>query len=375
MILKLQPVVLLALVVREASSLSLGQFNVSRSTQLLTDHSRQDPFASTPQPRDVLISIFRPASNTCTTYASTPYMPLATAQFEDATLGAAYGLPAGSIANLTLDLATCNTTTDPADRTTTILFSPALGTPRHFYTLLAAALASATRATVITIDHPHDASVVEYPNGTLVSGVDIASSDAQILLAVATRAQDMRFVLDTFAPPTNPTACGAPAALAIGHSLGGAAALVAAAQDARIAGAVNIDGSVFFSSSSSSSSVSVSVDSQKRTLFLAHDGKDLTTDATWGAAWPRLTGWKRLLQLEGAAHYTFSDLPALVEGVFGLGGVPEGVREVVGTVGAGVAGRGVLGVLEAFVGVVGGGGSEEGFGEAVGGLEGIEIVV
>ncbi|KKY14032.1 putative paf acetylhydrolase family protein [Diplodia seriata] len=277
MLLKLQPVVLLALVAREASSLSLGQFNVSRSTQLLTDHSRQDPFASTSQPRDVVISIFRPASNTCTTYAPTPYMPLKTAQFEDATLGTAYGLPAGTITNLTLDLATCNTTAaDPTDRTTTILFSPALGTPRHFYTLLAAALAAATRATVITIDHPHDASVVEYPNGTLVTGVDI-SSDAQILLAVATRAQDMRFVLDTFIPP----ACGA-LAIAIGHSLGGAAALVAAAQDARIASAVNIDGSVFFSSSSSSSnaSVSVSVDSQTRTLFLAHEGKDLTTDAT-----------------------------------------------------------------------------------------------
>ncbi|KAL0253437.1 hypothetical protein SLS55_010416, partial [Diplodia seriata] len=382
------PVVLLALVAREASSLSLGQFNVSRSTQLLTDHSRQDPFASTSQPRDVLISIFRPASNTCTTYAPTPYMPLKTAQFEDATLGAAYGLPAGTITNLTLDLATCNTTTSPTSPTT-ILFSPALGTPRHFYTLLAAALASATRATVITIDHPHDAAAVEYPNGTLVAGDDIASSDAQIRLAVATRAQDMRFVLDAFAPPSHldtfappshphlrPTACGgAPAppalAIAIGHSLGGAAALVAAAQDARIAGAVNIDGSVFFSSSSSNTSVV----SQKRTLFLAHAGKDLTTDATWGAAWPRLRGWKRLLQLEGAAHYTFSDLPALVEGVFGHGGVPEGVREVVGTVGAGVAGRGVLGVLEAFVGVVGGGGSEEGFGEAVAGLEGIETVV
>ncbi|KAL1647133.1 hypothetical protein SLS58_002904 [Diplodia intermedia] len=259
MLLKLQPVVLLALVARDASSLSLGRFNVSRSTQLLTDHSRQDPFASTSQPREVVISIFRPASNTCTTYAPTPYMPLKTAQFEDAKLGAAYGLPAGTITNLTLDLTTCNTTTDPTDPTppTTILFSPALGTPRHFYTLLAAALASATRATVITIDHPHDADIVEYPNGTLVAGIDISSS-ADILLAVATRAQDMRFVLDTLAPPTHPPSCGGggapPPVLAIGHSLGGAAALLASSQDSRIAGAVNIDGSVFFPSNRPSSS-------------------------------------------------------------------------------------------------------------------------
>ncbi|OJD32481.1 paf acetylhydrolase family protein [Diplodia corticola] len=363
MLLKLQPAILLSLLAREATTLSLGKFMVSHSTSFLTDHARLDPFSPTPQPRSVAISTFTPVSNNCTTFTEIPYMPPATAAFESSKLTTAYGLPPNLFANLSYAVASAACTTDDHTTNGHILFSPALGTTRHFYNLVAATLASTTGAAVTTIDHPFDADVVERPNGTLIHGIDIP--DASIPLALATRADDMRYVLSALSPPA--ASCRATERLrrplAVGHSLGGAAALLAGA---RFAGAVNIDGSVVVGNASAFPVV------ERPVLFVAHEGKNLSTDATWEGVWPRLQGWKGLLELEGSQHYTFSDLPVLVEGM----GLSETELEgVLGTIAGGVAVESFVGVVKAFWEMVRGKLDGEGFKEAVEEYSAIEKIL
>ncbi|GME49271.1 putative paf acetylhydrolase family protein [Neofusicoccum parvum] len=343
MILKLHHAALFTVLAHEGYCLSLGHFGVSIKTTSLTDYSRLDPFAPSPQPREVVISTFRPASNSCTTFQETPYMPTNTARFEGSKLSAAYGLPASIFANLTISSASASCSASADHGLPDLLFSPALGTSRHLYNLLAANLASRGYA-VTTIDHPYDVDVVEFPNGTLVYGLDF--NDTQIPLVVETRAQDMRFVLDSLSraalhPRCNSTKGTPPVTLALGHSLGGAAALTAAARDSRMQGVVNMDGSVFGDVLNACVTQPV--------LFIGHEGKNLTTDETWEAIWPRLEGWKELLMLEGSQHYTFSDLPALAASLGLDVSDSEALTGMLGTIKATRAVEIIVGVLDSFV--------------------------
>ncbi|KAK7729497.1 hypothetical protein SLS57_001984 [Botryosphaeria dothidea] len=376
MLLKLHLVPLLTILAHKVNCLSLGRFGVSVKTASLTDYSRLDPFAPSSQPREVVISTFRPAANECTTFQEIPYMPTKTARFEGSKLSTAYGLPASLFANITLSTASASCSASADHSLPTLLFSPALGTSRHLYNLLAANLASRGYA-VTTIDHPYDADVVEFPNGTLVYGLDF--TDAQVPLAVETRAQDIRFVLDALRsgsalhPRCNGSG-GAPAALALalGHSLGGAAALTAAAEDERLRGAVNLDGSVF-------GDVLDRCVVRQPVLFFAHEGKNLTADATWEAVWPRLDVWKKLVALDGSQHYTFSDLPALAaslgldaSGLDASGS--EALTGMLGTINGARAMETVTGVLDNFVEFVVGKLEADGFDVALQGYPDVEVV-
>ena len=113
---------------------------------------------------------------------------------------------------------------------------------------------------VVTIDHTHDSSVVEFPGGRLETTA-IPEPTPQVLeQAVAVRVADTRFVLDTLTALNagiNPDAeqrtlpAGLRGALRLssvgmfGHSLGGAAAAAAMLQDPRIKVGVNLDGTLF----------------------------------------------------------------------------------------------------------------------------------
>ncbi|KAH7050223.1 hypothetical protein B0J12DRAFT_600349 [Macrophomina phaseolina] len=350
MLLKLQLFATLSLIAHDANALSLGRVGITLTTASLKDYTRLDPFSPSPQAREVVISTFSPAANNCTCFIEVPYMPPATARFESHKLSASYGLPEDLFTNLTLSTASpsCHNSTSAASHAgqPTIVFSPALGTTRHFYNLLAATLAASGHR-VVTIDHPYDADIVEFPNGTLVHGLDL--NDTQLPLAVQTRAQDIRFVVDSLASHARPhgSSRGLPAALAVGHSLGGAAAVVAAAGGSRLRGAANLDGSVPGGLPNHGRSAGAAV-APEPVLFVAHEGKNLTTDETWAAVWPRLGGVKSLLALRGSQHYTFSDFPALVAGL-GLDVTgSDAIQAMVGSIPGNEAMATVVGVLDTF---------------------------
>lgn len=309
-------------------------FDVAVSTASLTDTGRLDPFAKDGRQRKVMISLFAPVAN-CRRKNVEAYMPPATAAFQNDKF-AAYGLPNGSFSALSIQ--TCKGTGSQPGCSSNgkalplVLFSGALATSRLIYTSMLQSVAAAGYL-VVSVDHPYDTDIVEFPDGTVITGIDI-DSDADVGLAVTTRADDLAFVYRqlgnySFANTNFPGYGRAIKESALktaifGHSLGGAAAAAAVMAIPSIRGGVNLDGTMFGSV--------VNTGLKQPFMLMGHDNKTQETDPSWKAIWPKLTGWKREFEVKKAAHYGFSDLPLVVK-VLGLQEqLPQEVNQVLGTV-------------------------------------------
>lgn len=129
-----------------------------------------------------------------------------------------------------------------------VVFSHGLGGMRSQNTALAMDLAS-HGFVVLALDHPYDAVTTVLDDGTVIpAGLSNGPHGAEtaVLDWVALRAADIRSGLDelTRLDDTGPFHghLDTARALAAGHSLGGAASIMAATDDERFAAAVDIDG-------------------------------------------------------------------------------------------------------------------------------------
>lgn len=301
-----------------------GRFGTGSSQVMMVDHSRRDHFAAAAgitQDRKLMVSSFYPVAlrEQCLDISS-QYMPEATAAFIEAEYEA-FGIPNNTFASL--DLVQCK----PRGRLgvgnqffPTVLFSPGLGNSRLLYSAMAQSLAS-EGFNVITIDHPYDADIVEFEDGSTVLAANI-TSDEQILTALDVRVQDVSFVLDQLqVKDTKRKLFGAQSCkkkeqyTIFGHSLGGATAAAATLSDKRLNGAINIDGSFFGLPLTKGAAVPL--------MIVSHDGKDLTTDDSWSATWnatQKVT--KVVLSIEDTAHGSYTDLPLIADAL----GIPEELR-------------------------------------------------
>ncbi|CAN9301863.1 unnamed protein product [Alternaria sp. RS040] len=258
-------------------------------------------------------------------------MPPATANFMDTKLGA-YGLPNGSFQSLGLETCVTPARQDACSSHSlpVVLFSGALATSRHLYNAMLQNIASAGYL-VLSIDHPYDADMVEFPDGTIVTGVEI-DSDADIELALSTRVADIEFVSNQI---YNVSASKGlfPLGLrlerqskmaVVGHSLGGAAAATAMMNMPSLRGGVNLDGSMF------GSVLTTGFDGPF--MLMGHENKTQETDPSWKTLWPRLVGWKKELEVKNAAHYSFSDLPLVITALGLDGKLPAEVGELLGNI-------------------------------------------
>ena len=287
-----------------------GKYNVTLSAGSLIDYTRNDRYASTPMPRALMLSVFQPA--TCESTVDIPYMPNKTAAYQGEALQSTF--------NITEDfsplfeealLPVCEVQSDGCsthDDAPILLFSPGYSIPRLYYSVLASAIAS-EGFTVITIDHPHDANIITYPDGHAVY------NNASILERPAwdeyPRARDASFVIDQLSnataiaqllPQRGPRPFPTDRIAMFGHSVGGASSIVAAAWDSRIRAAVNWDGTIFGSPRLSGLAQPV--------LFMTHDN---TTGPSWLKAWPQLEGLKMVVRVANTTHQSFSDMPTLVQ--------------------------------------------------------------
>lgn len=168
----------------------------------------------------------------------------------------------------------------------------------------------------MTIDHPYDAGIVTFPDNTTILAANI-TTDTQIVDDLNIRVRDVSFVLNQLRRPSIISklipgqTCGLDTSKVgiYGHSLGGATAAEAMLSDSRLKGGINLDGTFF------GSVINRGLD--KPFMIMAHEGKNLTTDATWGALWPKLKGIRRLFMLNGSTHGTFTDLAQAAD-VIGL---------------------------------------------------------
>lgn len=307
-----------------------GKDDIGTIEMQLIDHSRLNPFAGnaeTPGPRSFMIQLFYPAKQ-ANKYPLAPYMSPVTAAYHDAM----FGLPNG-----TMSLIQTNShqgaPMKPRHKTELILFSTGYGVSRQAYTTFAEDLASHGYL-VAMIDHPYDAPIVEFPDGSIVLA-DLASdlSDPALFAKVqGVRVDDALFALQLL--HYNLTSCipGVRSRLRIhdvgmfGHSLGGATAAETMWHDSRITGGINLDGQM--------GGEVLGSDLARPFLLMSTPDHNRTNDATWAAFWEHQSGWKKALVLADSHHLTYSDFPLLAEALPSTASVftPEELEEMFGTI-------------------------------------------
>jgi dienelactone hydrolase len=298
------------------------KYNVTLTTGALIDYSRDDPYAPTPTPRELMLSVFQPAR--CTSTISVPYMPSKIADYQGPFLEETFNISV-NLAPLFREalLPVCSghnpnipRRCSPIDDFPLLLFSPGYSIPRLYYNILASAIAS-EGFTVITIDHPGDANIMIYPDGREVyNNASILDSPTWDEYA---RAADASFVIDQLSNASAmaqllphrgqrpfPTDRGVGM---LGHSVGGASAIIAASRDSRIRAAINWDGTIFGSPPASGLTQDQPVQAMSQpVLMMSHQ---CFADPSWLATWPQLKGPKLMVHVANTTHYTFSDVPSL----------------------------------------------------------------
>jgi hypothetical protein len=151
-----------------------GPFAVAMGVKTLTDQGRADPFNAT-EKRRVLLSVFWPVTGpfNCSSQDIIPYMPPDTSA-SYAPLAESAGLPGNLFESFQLEFCKpslqstgCKVRKGKVPRFPLVLFSPGLGESRLLYSVTAKSIA-AQGYIVATIDHPYDAEVVEFPDGSVV---------------------------------------------------------------------------------------------------------------------------------------------------------------------------------------------------------------
>jgi dienelactone hydrolase len=179
-----------------------------------------------------------------------------------------------------------------------VLFSPGFGVERQLYTGLVEDLASHGYI-VIAIDHPHDAAIVQFPDGHVV----VPRSQMDIATALSVRVADTRFVLNQLTRIDRSGSLAGRLDLAhigmFGHSLGGAAAASTMLVDARVRAGADLDGTLFADTRTGSLS---------RPFMLMSADPGFAADPNRAGFWSRLRGPHYALDLKGAQHFAFSDL-------------------------------------------------------------------
>ncbi|KAB5566308.1 PAF acetylhydrolase [Coniochaeta sp. 2T2.1] len=336
-----------------------GPYGVSMVVKSLTDKSRIDPYAPMEkrQKRQVLVSLFLPV-DTKTTPAkkgTVPYMTPAVAQHYDV-LAASIGLPNNTFASFDIGTSDvipeprcrgCRGTNKALPKLPLVLLSPGSGQSRLLYGVMARSLASEGYA-VVTVDHPYEAPIVEFPDGTIVKAADISDEDIPALEKMTqVCADDMSFVIDqlqhskTFAADlcAHKTSINFQQIVMYGHSLGGATAAAAMLSDPRIKGGVDMDGRFFNP---------VLEKGLDRPFALLGRPDHRSEDETWPGFFSNLRGSRFEMQVAGAAHGSFTDFPVLIDSLNLPEGMKKAVAQVLGSASGETMDKVIRGVMVAF---------------------------
>lgn len=194
-----------------------------------------------------------------------------------------------------------------------ILFSPGLTELRSDATGLDEELAS-RGFIVVAIDHPHEAAIVEFPNGRVIPGTFADSPNPRTstrLRAQALRARigDIAAVLHALLRIDTHGLLRGRLDLSrigmFGFSLGGATADEAMHTLPQIRAGVDLDGSLY--------GRSLKTPLDRPVLLLARDGHTTLTDPSWRRGWAMLRGWRREIRLIGSGHGDFGDDAAFIQ--------------------------------------------------------------
>ncbi|USW57059.1 Putative platelet-activating factor acetylhydrolase, alpha/Beta hydrolase, chlorophyllase enzyme [Septoria linicola] len=287
-------------------------------------HSRTDPYDPSGGPRRLMTSVFYPTGPIANCQAEqSQYIPTTSSPILAALLER-YGVPnmTAPLKNFVLPVCEASPPEDVRgehDNTETfpvVLFSHGLQTSRLLSSSQAQAVASYGYV-VITIDHPFDAWVVVYADGTVVRNAQFATPQ-DLDEDINVRSKDASFIADQLSVAGSafadlPIQAPVEQVGIFGHSLGGASSARAAFDDERFAGAVDLDGYPYGFNTTGNYSNSVFEVPQIDAPFLLLNGEDEVDLPPYVQFFDAFTQWKKQLGLAGAQHLTFTDVSMLVD--------------------------------------------------------------
>jgi len=312
-----------------------GPCPVGTTSLWLTDTSRPDPWVAGVTARELMVSLWYPATSSDGPRA--PYMTPAESELQLTSRGIT-GVPPDALSttrtNAAVDAA-------PAGRQRSlplVVLSPGFTNSRSALTALAEDLASHGYV-VAGIEHTYESHATAFPDGRVTTCLARAArrrDEGFKEKLMAGRAADVSFILGELTG-TDPAWQGAglidPSRMAMaGHSAGGAAAIAAMLADSRIRAGVDMDGAT---------AARVPDHGLARPFMFLGKQANYTPGGegavtTWERDWKLLTGWKRWLLVAGAVHASFTDLALLADHV-GL------------DIGAGLSGARSLDITRAYV--------------------------
>jgi dienelactone hydrolase len=290
-----------------------GRCPVGTVSLWLTDTSRPDPWAAGVNARELMVSLWYPATPTDGPRAQ--YMTRTESELQLTSRGIT-GVPPG-----VLSTTRTNAVSDarPAGLQRTLplaVLSPGFTNSRSVLTALAEDLASHGYV-VAGIDHTYESFATAFPDGrvtTCVAQQTRRRGEGFWEKLVAGRAADVTFVLNelTGAHPAWPGAALIdPSRIAMaGHSIGGGAATAALLADSRIRAGIDMDGTL--PTPIPDHGLSRPFLFVGKPSYTPGSGGSVTT---WERDWRFLTGWKRWLLVAGAIHASFTDLALLADEV------------------------------------------------------------
>ncbi|WP_372458234.1 alpha/beta hydrolase family protein [Streptomyces sichuanensis] len=328
-----------------------GPHRIGVTTLHLVDRSRRDPWESAIPVREVMTTVFYPARSVQGCPVARQMTADAARSFVESGHAVHREVPGTGV-----DWAATAThahTNAPAQavRRPVLLYSPGGGDPRTLGTGLAEELASRGYV-VVTIDHPGDASEVDFPTATahreklrptVLRG---APTPEFFRTMISTRIADTRFVLDrleALAAGHNPDAEGRPLPPGLGraldlrrvgvygHSAGGTTAAEVLYEDRRVRAAVDLEGYLDYPPDASGREgelFPVARDGVDRPLLLlGTDGfRDERFNRSWSAMLAHPRGRTRRGRLRNATHWVFTDYAALAPQLQAAGLMTAGDR-------------------------------------------------
>ena len=297
----------------------------------LTDASRPDPWAAGVSARELMVSLWYPATPQDGRRA--PYMTPAESGLQLTSRGIT-GVPPGVLSTVRTNAVSDATPAGRPRALPLVVLSPGFTNSRSTLTALAEDLASHGYV-VAGIDHTYESFATAFPDGrvaTCLARETRRTATGFGEKVVAGRAADVSFVLNelTGAHPAWPGAgLIDPSRTAMaGQSIGGAAAIAAMLADSRVRAGIDMDGAthapipdhglsrpfLFLGKQSSyTPGIGATVATQGREEKLRLKKSGGGTAITWERDWRLLTGWKRWLLVAGAIHASFTDLVLLAD--------------------------------------------------------------
>ncbi|KAI0204058.1 Alpha/Beta hydrolase protein [Astrocystis sublimbata] len=284
-----------------------GPYRVGYKHLELVDHGRKEIYSSSHQPRDLMSTLFYPIADNQRNCNIEPLITPLLAQYLDGLLSA----PSGTFKQFALP--SCANADLAHPELPLVLFSHGYKGSRLLYAGFLQEFAS-YGYNVLAVDHPFDATVVEYPDGR--SQFNTLSDDRPGIIeeVLNVRVADMIFALDSMnnktitsqVPGLNNKALRTDHVGIMGHSYGGSTTFQTTANDTRFVAGTSFDGPFWGSANTTGTDAAIM-------LMAALQPSDVNWLPTWDNSWPELRSFKRRFEVDGTLHLSFDDFPLMAD--------------------------------------------------------------